>query len=44
MPARRHAGTVVRPHLLVLNERDHANRPAFVGMLSRRIATVRDHP
>jgi hypothetical protein len=25
-------------------ERDHANRPAFVGMLSRRIATVRDHP
>ena len=25
MPARRHAGTVVRPHLLVLNERDHAN-------------------
>jgi len=25
-------------------ERMHANRPAFVGMLSRRIATVRDHP
>jgi len=25
-------------------ERGHANRPAFVGMLSRRIATVRDHP
>jgi hypothetical protein len=25
-------------------ERAHANRPAFVGMLSRRIATVRDHP
>lgn len=25
-------------------ERTHANRPAFVGMLSRRIATVRDHP
>jgi hypothetical protein len=24
-------------------ERGHANRPAFVGMLSRRIATVRDH-
>jgi len=24
-PARRHAGTIVRPHLLVLNERDHAN-------------------
>jgi hypothetical protein len=24
-------------------ERAHANRPAFVGMLSRRIATVRDH-
>jgi hypothetical protein len=25
-------------------ERSHANRPAFVGMLSRRIATVRDQP
>lgn len=25
-------------------ERAHANRPAFVGMLSRRIATVRDIP
>lgn len=25
-------------------ERANANRPAFVGMLSRRIATVRDHP
>ena len=25
-------------------ERAHANRPAFVGMLSRRIATVRDVP
>jgi hypothetical protein len=24
-------------------ERQHANRPAFVGMLSRRVATVRDH-
>jgi hypothetical protein len=25
-------------------ERAHANRPAFVGMLTRRIATVHDHP
>jgi hypothetical protein len=25
-------------------ERAHGNRPAFVGMLSRRIATVRDQP
>lgn len=25
-------------------ERAHGNRPAYVGMLSRRIATVRDHP
>lgn len=24
-------------------ERTHANRPAFVGMLTRRVATVRDH-
>lgn len=25
-------------------ERSHANRPSFVGMLTRRIATVRDNP
>jgi hypothetical protein len=28
---------------LLDHERTHANRPAFVGMLTRRIATVRDH-
>jgi hypothetical protein len=28
---------------LLEHERTHANRPSFVGMLTRRIATVRDH-
>lgn len=28
---------------LLEHERSHANRPSFVGMLTRRIATVRDH-
>jgi hypothetical protein len=28
---------------LLDHERAHANRPAYVGMLTRRIATVRDH-
>ncbi|MFL6141090.1 MAG: lipid droplet-associated protein [Labedaea sp.] len=35
--------SVVELEALLSYERAHANRPAFVGMLTRRIATVRDH-
>lgn len=35
--------TVDELSALLEHERTHANRPAFVGMLTRRIATVRDN-
>jgi hypothetical protein len=35
--------TVEELEALLEHERTNANRPAFVGMLTRRIATVRDH-
>jgi hypothetical protein len=35
--------TAAELEALLSYERAHANRPAFVGMLTRRIATVRDH-
>jgi hypothetical protein len=41
--ARLRTFTVDELEALLEHERSNANRPAFVGMLTRRIATVRDH-
>lgn len=41
--ARLRSFTVAELEVLLEHERANANRPAFVGMLTRRIATVRDN-